>query len=97
MICELTEKGKGPRKRRDRVEGEEGGHRVKAEHRVGVEGEEGGVEAEPWVEGEEGGHHVEDQHRVSVKGKESGVEGGDGVGIGVDAGKQWCCPCRGWD
>jgi hypothetical protein len=48
------------RKRRDRVEGEEGGHRVEAEHRVSVE-------AEQWVKGEEGGHQVEDQHRVSVK------------------------------
>jgi hypothetical protein len=60
MICELTEKGKGPRKRRDRVEGEEGGHRVEAEHWVGIEDEEGGVGAEQWVEGEEGG--VEAEH-----------------------------------
>jgi hypothetical protein len=74
MICELTEKGKGLRKRRDRVEGEEGGHRVEAEHRVGVEGEEGDVEAEQWVEGEEGGHQVEDRHRVGVEGEEGGVE-----------------------
>jgi hypothetical protein len=74
MICELTEKGKGPRKRRDRVEGEEGGHRVEAEHQVCIEGEEGGVEADQWVEGEEGGHWVEDQHRVSVEGEEGGVE-----------------------
>jgi hypothetical protein len=59
---------KGPRKRRDRAEGEEGGHQVEAEHRVGIEGEEGGVEAEQWVEGEEGGH------RVSVDGEEGGVE-----------------------
>jgi hypothetical protein len=46
MICELTEKGKGSRKRRDRVEGKEGGHRVEAEHRVSVEGEEGVIKAE---------------------------------------------------
>jgi hypothetical protein len=68
MICELTEKGKGPRKRRDRVEGEEGGHWVEAEHWVNVEGEEGGVEVEQWVKGEEGGH------RVGVEGEEGGVE-----------------------
>jgi hypothetical protein len=68
MICELTKKGKGPRKRRDRVEGEEGGHRIEAEHRVDVEGEEGGVEAKQWVEGEEGGH------RVGVEAEEGGVE-----------------------
>jgi hypothetical protein len=46
MICELTEKGRGAKKKRDRVEGEEGGHRVEAEHRVSVEGEEGGIKAE---------------------------------------------------
>jgi hypothetical protein len=56
----LTEKGKGPRKRRDWVEGEEGRHRVEAKHRVGVEGEEGGVETKQWVKGEEGSHRVED-------------------------------------
>jgi hypothetical protein len=55
MICELSKKGKGPRKRRDRVEGKEGGHRVEAEHRVGIEGEEGGVKAEQSVDSEEGG------------------------------------------
>jgi hypothetical protein len=56
-----------PRKGRDRVEGEEGGHRVEDEHRVGVE-------AEQWVEGEEGGHRVEDQHRVGVEGEEGSIE-----------------------
>jgi hypothetical protein len=67
MICELTEKGKRPRKRRNWVEGEEGGHRFEAEHRVGVEGEEGNVKAEQWVEGEEGGHRVEDQHQIGIE------------------------------
>jgi hypothetical protein len=82
MICELSEKGKGPKKRRDWVEGEEGGHRVEAEHWVGVEGEDGGVEAEQWVKGKEGGHWVEDQHWVSVEGEECGIEGEEG---GVEA------------
>jgi hypothetical protein len=70
----LTEKGKGPRKRRDWVEGEEGGHRVEAEHWVSVEGKESGVEAEQWVEGKEGGHRIKDQHQVDVEGEEGGVE-----------------------
>jgi hypothetical protein len=82
MTCELSKKGKGPRKRRDRVEGEEGEHRVEAEHQVGVEGEEGGFEAEQWVKGEEGDHRVEDQHWVNVEGEEGDVEGEEG---GVEA------------
>jgi hypothetical protein len=45
--------------------------------------------------GVEGGSGVEAEHWV--EGEEGGVEGGDGIGVGVEAGKQWRRRRRGRD